>query len=107
MRSAQPLTIREAMVHAGEMSVREGTPRCYYWHAVWWRLHARESRNSAECLRFSRNQLSLYRDMVARPEHYRRAARPDGCSDWKWSGLLAMGPASTPTDSADSEGAKG
>jgi hypothetical protein len=107
MRSAQPLTIHEAMVMAGEMSVREGSPHCYYWNAVWWRLHARESKNSAECVRFSRNQLALYRDMVARPEHYRKPSRPDSSTDWQWSGLRAMGSVSTPTDSADSEGAKG
>ena len=87
MPEAQPMTLRDAMRHATEMGRKEGKPRCYYWSAVWWRLHAKESKHSIEPLQWSRNQMALYRDMQERPEHYKSWRRPEGSSDWQWSGL--------------------
>ncbi|MET0331306.1 MAG: hypothetical protein ABW154_07740 [Dyella sp.] len=75
----------EAMVRASLRGRREGHPNCYYWEAVWWRLHARASKNPAEALRFSRNQLRLFWDIKHRPDHFQR--KPDGMTDWQWSGL--------------------
>ena len=83
------LTIREAMIHANEMGAKSGKPECYYWHAVWWRLHSRESRNPSEPIGYSRNQMALYKDMLQRPRHYVDPLRPVGISDWQWSGLTA------------------
>lgn len=80
-------TIEEAMVHASEMSAKSGKPESYYWNAVWWRLFAKESKNPSEMICSSRAQLALYRDMKVRPEHYASPLRPDGQSDWQWSGL--------------------
>lgn len=79
------LTTREAMVYASEMGQKSGKPGCYYWSAIWWRLSAKESKNSPEQLCYSRNQMALYRDMRHRPAHY--ADNPCGLSDWLWSGL--------------------
>lgn len=79
--------IQQAMRTAAERGKAEGWPRRYYWAAVWWRLHARESKNSSEVLSYSRNQILLYRDIKLRPEHYRDWKRPHGMSDWQWSGL--------------------
>lgn len=87
--AARPITLREAMVYAAEMGHRSGKPECYRWQAVWWRLHARESRNPGEPLRYARAQMALFRDMKARPEHYACSRRPDGATDWQWSGLVS------------------
>jgi hypothetical protein len=81
------MTLREAMVYAGEMQARSPIPYGYYWSAVWWRLHAKESAFPKDPLRYARNQLALFRDMLRRPEHYAGAMRPSGMSDWLWSGL--------------------
>ncbi|MGZ8220048.1 MAG: hypothetical protein ACXWT0_00220 [Methylobacter sp.] len=87
-RTAKLMTLQEAMCHAGEMEHKEGWPRCYYWRAVWLRLHAKESANPREQLQYSRNQMVLYRDIIERrPEHYNSWKRPNGMSDWQWSGL--------------------
>jgi hypothetical protein len=86
-RIAKPMTLQEAMCHAGEMERKEGWPRCYYWTAVWWRLHAKESAAPREPLQYSRNKMALYRDIERRPEHYKSHRRPYGISDWQWSGL--------------------
>lgn len=74
------------MVHAAEMGRRSAWPENYRWAAVWWRLHARVSRDGS-ALHYSSNQLALYRDALARPEHYR--AKPADVTDWQWSGLAA------------------
>ncbi len=87
MPHAEPMTLREAMVHAANRGSAEGWPRCYYWAAVWWRLHAKESKAPREPLQYSRSQMALYRDIEQRPEHYRSWKRPQGMSDWQWSGL--------------------
>lgn len=58
------------MMHASEMGKKEPWPRRYYWSAVWWRLHARESAEPAQPLQYSRNQMALYRDCLRRPHHY-------------------------------------
>ena len=79
--------LREAMSPASARAAIEGWPRCYYWHAVWWRLHARESKAASEPLQYSRSQLALYRDIKQRPDHYKSHHRPFGMSDWQWSGL--------------------
>lgn len=81
------LTHKEAMVYVSEMGQKAGVPGCYFWAAKWWRLHSKESKNPSEPLRYSRNQLSLYNDMVSRPDHYKSRMRPVGMSDWQWSGL--------------------
>lgn len=87
MPELQPMTLRDAMRHAAAMGRKEGKPRCYYWNAVWWRLHAKESNAPREPLRYSRNKMALYRDMKQSPEHYKSWRRPEGSSDWQWSGL--------------------
>lgn len=79
------MTLREAMVFAGAMGASSPWPENYRWVAVWWRLHARESAAPAEPRQWARAQLALYRDIQARPEHYR--AKPAGITDWMWSGL--------------------
>ena len=81
------MELREAMIQASARGVIEGWPRCYYWRAVWWRLHARESKAPREPLQYSRNQLALYQDINQRPDHYKSPLRPFGMSDWQWSGL--------------------
>lgn len=84
----QAMTLHEAMARAAQRGRTAGWPRCYYWAAVWWRLHARESRNPSEPMQYSRNQMALYRDIESRPDHYKKSwKRPDGVSDWQWSGL--------------------
>ena len=87
MPHAHPMTLREAMVRAANCGRAEGWPRCYYWAAVWWRLHAKESKAPREPLQYSRSQMALYRDIERRPEHYKSWMRPAGMSDWQWSGL--------------------
>ena len=87
MPQHQPMTLIEAMCHAARRGNAEGWPRCYYWSAVWWRLHARESKAPSDPLLYSRNQMALYRDIEKRPEHYKSWTRPQGMSDWQWSGL--------------------
>ena len=62
------LTIRQAMRHAAEMNQKSGKPLCYYWSAVWWRLHSKDSKNAPEPLQYSRNQMALYKS---------------GCMDWQ------------------------
>ena len=81
------MSLIKAMRHAGMRAAEEGWPRNYYWGAVWWRLHSRDSKNPAEPMRHSRSQMALYRDIKRRPEHYKSRARPHGLSDWQWSGL--------------------
>lgn len=83
------MTIREAMIYAAEEGRMSGSPECYYWRAVWWRLHAKESKNSIESIGYSRAQMALYKDMLQRQKHYADSFRPAGVSDWQWSGLRA------------------
>lgn len=68
LSSERAVRLQIAMREAAERGKREGVPRCYYWRAVWWRLHARESADPATCLQYSRNQQRLYWEMVSRPE---------------------------------------
>lgn len=70
------------MAHAVAMARIEGWPRCYYWNAVWWRLHAKESAVPEQAAQWSRNQISLYRDCVANPGRYSSGARPE-MTDWQ------------------------
>lgn len=81
------MSIREAQRYATERGRNEGKPNCYYWCAVWWRLHARESANPAVPLGYSRSQMRLFWDMKRRPGHYADWRRPEGLTDWQWSGL--------------------
>lgn len=85
------LTIPEARLHASEMRRKSGKPDSYYWSAVWWRLSAKESKNPAEQISYSRAQMALYKDMLQRPRHYADTLRPVGMSDWLWSGLATSG----------------
>jgi hypothetical protein len=80
-------TLREAMTYAGDMEAKTPKPECYRWAAKWWRLYARESKNSGEPMQYAENQMALYRDMLARPAHYTDTLRPTGITDWQWSGL--------------------
>jgi hypothetical protein len=82
MHRLKPLALKDAMIHASEMGKKEGWPRCYYWSAVWWRLHARESAHPSEPLQWSRNQIALYHDCLRRPEHYKRR-RSRELTDWQ------------------------
>lgn len=76
--------IIKQMIFAAYMAAKEGWPKCYLWHAIWWRLHANESANPIEPIWAARNQLRLYRDIIDNPEHYRREKRIDaGKSDWQ------------------------
>lgn len=81
------MRLREAMSHASMRALSDGWPRSYYWNAVWWRLHARESKSPGEPVRSSKNQMALYQDIKRRPEHYNSTSRPQCASDWQWSGL--------------------
>lgn len=94
MTSAARLTLREAMIHAGERgraAVEAKSPERYYWAAVWWRLHARETHPSMrpECIGFARSQIALFNDIIRRPDHYAR--KPADKTDWQWSELSAIG----------------
>jgi hypothetical protein len=75
------------MHEVAERARRQGKPNCYYWSAVWWRLHAKESANNAECRRYSENQRRLFFDMMNRPEHYTSRQRPESDTDWQWSSI--------------------
>lgn len=81
----QPQRLQNMMARAGEKARLMPAPERYLWVAVWWRLHARESKNASECRQFANNQLRLFKDMIARPEHYRN--QPLGKTDWERSGL--------------------
>lgn len=64
-------------------------PHCYLWSAVWWRVESqRACPRSTYSLQYSKNQLALYRDMIRRPEHYRR--KPTNKTDWLWSELKSF-----------------
>jgi hypothetical protein len=79
--------LHEAMNEVAQRGRREGKPNSYYWKAVWWRLSARESRTPEILREYSKNQLRLFFDMKNRPLHYSDPKRPEGESDWQWSGL--------------------
>lgn len=83
----QQVTLRLAMTYAGDMAANAPKPERYRWAARWWRLHARESKNPGECLQYAENQMTLYRDILARPAHYTDILRPVDISDWQRSGL--------------------
>lgn len=78
-----PAALREAMVRAADRAASSAPPERYRWQSVWWRLHARETRNPSECLRFALNLMRLAADMTARPSHYR--VKPFGMTDCEWS----------------------
>lgn len=81
------MTFYEALAFVSEMSQKTPKPESYKWKGKWWRLHARESKARENCVMYARGQMALYHDMQARPEHYTSAGRPDGMTDWLWSGL--------------------
>lgn len=80
---AQPETIRTAMRRASDNGRAAPWPGGYYWAAVWWRLHAKESKFPAAPMAYSRNQYDLWRDCIARPKHY--AHKPAEQTDFQWS----------------------
>lgn len=83
---SRALTIREAMVEAARRErAAPSKPEKYRWIAVWWRLHARESRVPEQSRRYAQAQMMLAADMEARPSHY--AAKPSDRTDWQHSGL--------------------
>lgn len=59
------------------------SPERYRAIARWWRLHAEESKNSAECRMYADNQDRLYADMLSRASHYK--SKPIELSDFQWS----------------------
>jgi hypothetical protein len=94
MRPKQ-LGLREAMIHCGEMWRNSEKPKIYYWHAMWWRLSSKESKNPSEAIGYARNLMTLYKDMQRRPKHYADPLRPKWISDWVWSDLKLNAHAST------------
>ena len=58
-------------------------PERYRAIAIWWRLHAEESLIPSQALEYAENQERLYRDMLARPIHYR--IKPNDITDYEWS----------------------
>lgn len=84
----RPQLLQSLMARAGERARLLPTPERYLWIAVWWHLHARETKNPSDCLQSADSQLRLFKDMVARPDHYHR--RPSGKTDWEWSGLSRL-----------------
>lgn len=77
----RPQLLRDLMVRAGQKAQSLPPPERYLWIAVWWHLHAKESRAPDECLTTAQGQLRLARDMRERPEHYR--AKPPRKTDWQ------------------------
>lgn len=58
-------------------------PHCYLWIALWWRKEASRGYPSATTsAEYSRNQLLLFRDMLAHPAYYR--SKPTKFTDWQW-----------------------
>lgn len=79
-----PPTLTEAQMHAAAMARKLPPPERYRWHAIWWHLDSKVHRPSAaSSLEYASNLLRLRRDMLARPEHYRR--KPDHLTDYQWS----------------------
>lgn len=68
---SRPEWVRQRMILASWRGQKEPAPGRYYWHHVWWALHARECLGPA-ALQYSANMLALYRDMLANPQDYRR-----------------------------------
>ena len=63
---------------------REYPPYCYLRRSLWWQVESnRGYPSAADSLQYSRNQLLLYRDMLARPKHYGR--KPADMTDYQWS----------------------
>lgn len=71
----------EATGHAVMMEKIAGWPEKYYWQAVWWRLHSKESKNKSECIRYSRNLIKLMHDIRFRKNYY--LCKPKDVSDWQ------------------------
>lgn len=83
---------RAAMLKVSAVLSRTVGPKRYLWIAKWWRLHAASSANPQEPLSYARAQITLYRDMVARPEHYASTRRPKGTTDFQWSAVARTQP---------------
>lgn len=79
-------SLTEAMCHSAMIEKNSGWPEKYYWQAVWWRLHAKESKNKNEAVLFSRNLVKLMHDIRLRKNYY--LCKPKNVSDWQWSGLF-------------------
>jgi hypothetical protein len=82
--------INDAMIYAANMESISGWPKCYFWRAVWWRLHSRESMNKSDPFKYSRNLVMLYNDIKFRRNHY--IGKPKEKTDWEWSGLFNQKP---------------
>lgn len=79
-----PVTLSDAQAHAAAMGHRVPPPECYLWRAFWWHMESnRGYPSSVASLQYGDNLLALRRDMLARPEHYRR--KPQDVTDYQWS----------------------
>lgn len=76
------LPILEALASVARRARGCAVPERYRWHAVWWHLHGKLCK-SVSAFQYSRNLLDLRRDMLCRPEHYRK--RPEKYTDYQWS----------------------
>lgn len=83
MKLKRPQTLNDLLARIGEKARLLPAPECYLWRAVWWHLFARESAIPSECIGFARKQLRLARDMIERPDHFRR--KPIDVTDCQWS----------------------
>ncbi len=78
----QALSIETAMANAAQRAQAIAPPERYRWHAVWWHLQVKRSKAFA-AFEYSKNMLELRRDMISRPEHFKK--KPATRTDWEWS----------------------
>ena len=74
--------LTDAMSYAAIMENNSGWPEKYYWQAVWWRIHSKESKNKSECIIYSKNLIKLMHDIRFRKNQY--LCKPKNISDWEF-----------------------
>jgi hypothetical protein len=82
-----PLTEHEALIaKMVALYPRTYGPECadkYRAKAEWWRLHAEETMNPAECLQYALNQDAIADDMEGRPGHHKY--KPESVTRYQWT----------------------
>lgn len=92
--SAYAETLVDAMRSVAAKGRKAGVPGCYRWSSVWWHLESKWERlvgngdeSALRSIQYSRNMLTLYRDMRDYPEHYARKPKyinGNSVTDWQW-----------------------